>query len=201
MTGIILAGGTGSRMGGKDKALLLFSGETFLRRKIRLLSAFCESLLVVAAAAAAGAAFENLDVPVIRDEAPGIHCIGPLMGLYTGLKHSETDINFVTTVDSPFISGELAAKLRQQAAGFDVFIPMWTGYPEPLFGVYRKTCLPAIERVLSENRRRIVSFYPHITVGYLPEEEVRRFDPQGLSFINVNTEEEYRSLTEKNGPA
>lgn len=194
MTGIILAGGNGARMGGRDKARLKLEGETFLARKIRLLKPYCESILVVAAAQ--NAYYRECDdtpgVRVICDEAPGI---GPLMGLYSGLKHSESELNFVATVDSPHLSPALLERLTSGAPGLDVHIPLWRGFPEPLFGVYRKTCLPAIEKVLSEKQRRIVSFYRHVSVGYLSEEEVRRLDPEGLSFVNVNTDEEYRGIS------
>ena len=76
MTGIILAGGAGLRMGGKDKALLICGGETFLEHKIRLLSSFCETLLTVAAP---GIDYKTPSgVRVVWDESSGI---GPLMGL------------------------------------------------------------------------------------------------------------------------
>ena len=188
MTGIILAGGSGTRMERKDKALLTLNGKTFIQRKSHLLGSVCRSIIIVSAQ---GTDYPGIPARIVHDEKPGY---GPLMGLYTGLKASTDEINLITTVDSPFFCSGLAEYLFRHIGSFDAVVPKWNGFIEPLFAVYRKTCIPYIFR--QYERRKIVSFYPFITISFIPESRIRSFDPEGLSFININTMEEYNRINE-----
>jgi len=190
MTAVILAGGQARRMGGVPKAFLTFKGETFIQRKIRLLSAtdLIEEIIIVVSHPRE---FENLPAVIIKDEIPGK---GPLMGLYSGLKASSSEINFITTVDSPFCSLELVRYLAENLGSNDVHVPMWRGYVEPLFGVYTRKCLPGIEENLE--KRKVVSFYPEVEVKYTEASKVAEYDPGGASFLNINTWEDYSALAE-----
>ena len=187
MTCIILAGGAGVRMGGVDKAFLSLKGEDFVERKIRQLGPLFDEVLVVVRETG-----PYLDLParIAADRVPGQ---GPLMGLYTGLLESSSDINFVTTVDSPFVSLPLVSMLLEGIGDYDAHVPRRGAYTEPLFAVYRKSCIPHIEKNLS--RRRVISFYPSIDVKYAEEEQIRLHDPEYRSFININSKEEYRSIS------
>lgn len=174
-------------MAGRSKPLLTLQGETFLLRKIRLLSNMCGTLMVVAAP---GASFQHPDVRVVYDEVPGM---GPLMGILTGLRQSRTDVNFITAVDNPFPNLLLAQYLLENVEPFDAFLPRWNGFIEPLFGAYKKSCIPAIEHTIGGSRH-IHTIYPYISVGFAPACCVQALDPEGSSFININTETEYDSL-------
>ena len=131
----------------------------------------------------------SLPVRAVTDEIPGQ---GPLMGLFTGLKHSLSELNFVTTVDSPYVSTPLVSWLLENIGDFDAHVPRRGRFTEPLFAVYRKTCLSAIEKALPE--KRIISFYSRIRVKYTEEERIRDFDPEFLSFININSRTDYEKL-------
>jgi len=66
-----------------------------------------------------------------------------------------------------------------------------------LHGAYRRTCLPAIEEAIRAGQRRVVSFFDYVTVRYVTSEEVRMFDPELLSFSNVNTPEEWEAMAQR----
>lgn len=196
----ILAGGRGSRIGNKDKAQLIYGDETFLQRKIRLLSPFFSEIFISAPSdpstpawdcdiSALGASQNSLKV--VKDEAEGF---GPLMGLAALLKNSSKELICITTIDAPFIIPELMNYLISEIGDADAHVPSWNGFPEPLFAVYRSSCLPAVQKSIAAHQRRIISFYKHITVKYASEQIVRRFDPKGCSFININTMEDYERV-------
>jgi len=71
--------------------------------------------------------------------------------------------------------------------GQDVVIPRVGGLTEPLHAIYSKRCLRPIERVLAAGGLKIVSFFPEVRVRYVEEQEISLFDPQCLSFFNINT--------------
>ncbi len=195
VSAIILAGGSGSRMGGISKSNLTLGNETFINRNIRSMEKIvCEIVISVVGSNLPDLTDytgRNIPVHVVVDESKG-H--GPLMGILSALKASKFEINFITTVDSPFVSISFAKYLIQGLGKKDAHVPIWNGYPEPLFAVYRKSCIPFIQESLQENKRKIVSFYDKIAVKYADSEVVKKYDEKGLSFININTQEEYRKL-------
>ncbi len=186
MTCIILSGGKSRRAGGRDKAFLTIDGESFIERKIRQLSPLFKELIITVRDKNL---YRNLPASIVEDPIPGQ---GPLMGLYSGLKKSRSDINFVTTVDSPFMNPALIGWLMDEIGDYEAHVPRHGNYTEPLFAVYRKSCIPFIERTLSHGR--VISFYPYIRVKYAEEEIIRGLDPEFRSFMNINSLEEYQHL-------
>jgi len=170
---IILAGGKAARLDGKNKALLKISNQTFIEHEIEVLKPFFSRVLVIT-----------------KDEKPGL---GPLMGLYTGLKESRARYNFVMGCDAPLIQPALVKYLKSQAKGFDAVVPRWEGRPQPLCAVYSRRCVGFIEKALG-GKGSVRSFYKYAKVKYIPKKEILKHDPEGLSFFNVNTETDYKNL-------
>jgi molybdopterin-guanine dinucleotide biosynthesis protein A len=77
------------------------------------------------------------------------------------------------------------------ADGYDVVVPEWEGRLNPLQAIYRVRVLPLLEEQLAAGRRRPVDLYERVAVRTLSEEEIRVVDPEGLTFLNMNTPEEY----------
>ncbi len=95
----------------------------------------------------------------------------------------------------PLISVPLLHYLRGLSTDdWDVVMPCWQGREEPLHAFYRRTCIPAVERLLDRGGRRFVDFLPEVRVRYVAQEEIERFDPEGRSFWNVNSEEDLARL-------
>jgi molybdopterin-guanine dinucleotide biosynthesis protein A len=190
MNAIILSGGKGSRLGGKEKAFLKLGSDTFIGRKIKILKPFFEEIIVVTNNPKL---YAGLKVKIVKDEKESV---GPLMGLYCGLKGSSADLNFVTTPDTPFLKPEIIRYLIKNVDDYDAIVPRWDGMAEPLCAVYSKKCIPYIKKAMSGNRR-INSFYEFSKVKFIPECELKKIDPQGISFFNVNTPSDYREARGK----
>lgn len=189
ITAVILAGGQSRRLG-RDKAVEPFAGEPLIRRVIRRASeAVATQHVVVVVADPARAAALPLDdshqtaVDVFPD-------CGSLGGIYTGLNASSTEWVLVTACDMPFLSAPLLADLAGLRDGVDAVVPVVDGRPEPTHALYSRRCLPAIESRLRAGQLKISGFFDDVAVRYVPESDIRRFDPDLLSFFNINRPED-----------
>lgn len=133
-------------MNGTRKAFLRLGDETFLERVIRVLGPLVDSFLIVANEPDRYAGF---GAQVVRDEREGV---GPLMGIYSGLKASASEMNFVTAADTPLLAAAFVRYLLQAGEGCDACVPRWRAELQPLCAVYSRRCLPAIESVLDRER-------------------------------------------------
>jgi molybdopterin-guanine dinucleotide biosynthesis protein A len=183
---VILAGGKSSRLG-RDKSFLLMEGQPLVARLVQKLSVLSDDLIIVTNDATG---YEKLALParLVPDLRPGV---GSLMGIYSGLTVARHPQALTVACDMPFLSLPLLRYMLSQADGVDVVIPRLGGLLEPLHAIYNKSCLAAMDRLLAQNRRQIIAFFPEVDVRYVEEEEVDRFDPHHLSFVNVNTLEDW----------
>ena len=120
ITGWVLAGGQSSRMGGVDKGLLTFQGQTLVQRAIERLQPQVHSVMVNANRHASQYALHG--TPVIADSEHGFK--GPLAGFLTGLQHCPTDWLVTVPCDSPFFPWDLVNQLATAAAQSHALIAM-----------------------------------------------------------------------------
>jgi molybdopterin-guanine dinucleotide biosynthesis protein A len=120
ITGCILAGGRASRMGGVDKGLLIFKGQTLVQRSIERLQPQVNSVMVNANRHATQ--YAEFGVPVIADADHGFK--GPLAGFLSGLQHCDTEWLVTVPCDSPFFPLDLVEKLAAAAAQSKALIAM-----------------------------------------------------------------------------
>lgn len=180
-TAIIMAGG-GSRRMGTDKSMLLIEGRPIIERTCRQLAACFEQVLISANKADK---FAFLGFEVVPDKVPEQ---GPLMGIASALEASVNEINFVVACDIPEIETSYVRRILSEAAGSDADIIVPTtgnGRYEPLFAVYRKSALEAINKVLSSGGRKISDVFDLC--------KVRNVD-LGASLVNLNTMAEYEAF-------
>ncbi len=182
---LVLAGGRGSRMGGVEKALLLFRGETLLHRLDRELKTFPERFLSTNhPALAQGTGF----LPV-ADRVPGR---GPLEGLAAALSQCSGEGLLVVPCDMPFFTAALGGYLLSFA---DQGWPAWICSAEdglhPLCGVYRKSCLPALQGCLDRGQFR-VRLALEEAGGRVVDFSSSPFPQE--TFININTPEDLAAL-------
>lgn len=178
--GIILAGGRSSRFK-ENKALVKVASQRLIDRIVGVLSTVFPSLILVTNSPLD---FKGVRAEIVTDIIPGR---GPLSGIHSGLIASPYDLNFVVACDMPFINARLVKYLIERAnPSFDAVVPVVRGYPEPLAAVYRRSCLPCIERFLLAERYKVTDFYHHIKVAYVKEEELASLiEPN--TFFNINT--------------
>jgi len=110
----------------------------------------------------------------------------------TGLQSASHDLSIAVGCAMPLLCVPLLRHLCELAEGYDVVMPTREGQPQPLHAVYRRSCVEAIESELRTGSLRMISFLGAIRVRYVGEEEWTRYDGEGLSFFNVNTEEDLR---------
>lgn len=183
-TAALLAGGASRRMG-RDKAALPWRGEPlgiFVAR--RLEGWFAETLV----SSDRPGVFAGARWRTVPDRFPGG---GALAGLHGALSAAARPWIFLTACDMPFVREALVRGMWDLREGFDVVVPLCGGLPEPLCAFYAKECLAAAAGALEQGRRRVVSFFEAVRVRRVPEEGWRPFDPEGASFANLNTPEEY----------
>lgn len=185
VTGLILAGGRGSRMGSVDKGLQAFRGKPMARHAIDRLSPQVGSLMINAN--------QNLDIykdfgsPVYSDEIQGF--AGPLAGLQTGLVHCKTPFLVTVPCDSPFFPLDLVSRLGVAllAQNADLAVAV-TGDGEeeqahPVFSLVRTSLLPHLSEFLQSGQRKIDKWYASLKVApvHFAQEE---------AFSNINTADE-----------
>ncbi len=186
---IILAGGRSKRLG-RDKSLVSIGGEPLILRVAERIGEVASEVLVVTAADHPLPILEGQErVKVVIDIFPDKGALG---GLYTGLRTAVNLNSVVVACDMPFLNVDLLKHMVESCKGFDVVVPRFDGYFEPLHAVYSKSCLPAIESMLDKGVLKILSFFPLVKVRCMGEAEIDRYDPRRLSFFNINTEEDVR---------
>jgi len=184
---IILAGGKSIRLG-HDKVIERLGNTTLLEKVVSRVDSFSQKIVIVTAE---GKAFSQLagnpKVKTVSDIFPGR---GSLGGIYTGLVESDSFHNLVIAADMPFLNRELLAYMIGIADGFDYVIPRIGSFYEPLHAIYSKNCISPIETMINRDRRVIIELFDYVKVKYVESEEIDRFDPEHLSFFNINTKKD-----------
>lgn len=187
ISSVILAGGKSLRLG-HDKITEKVGNVTLLEKAISRIDSLSKDIVIVTAEERSFKEFaDNNKVKTVADIFPGR---GSLGGIYTGLKKSETFYNLVIAADMPFLNGELLAYMTEVAEGFDFVIPKIGTFFEPLHAIYSKNCVTPIETMIRKTRRVIIELFDFVKVRYVEAEEIDRFDPEHLSFFNINTVED-----------
>jgi len=193
--GIILAGGYSKRMG-QDKALLPCPNNqqiSFVEQLATLLLSVCSEVILVTrdvSQATDYARYMSSLVHIVTDKTSDI---GPLMGLYSGLCAMRSSHALVTAVDTPFLQSSIISFLLSHPLNEQLVIPIVNNLPQVLLAVYPVTILPAIEERLQAGRRDPRALLQVTKVHFIEEEQLHAVDPQLLSFININTPEEFAS--------
>ena len=184
---IVLAGGQSTRLG-RNKLAEIIGGKTLLQRVVDALSLLNSEIIIVAPRPNSLPEIVcNSPSRLIRDIHPGK---GTLSGIYTGLAFSHSLYNLVVAADMPFLNVNLVQYMLDIAAGVDLVAYREGDRFEPLHAVYSRNCMTGLEVLLKRSPLRIIEILPFVKIRYLALEEIRRFDPQHLSFFNINTEED-----------
>ncbi|MGZ5846620.1 MAG: molybdenum cofactor guanylyltransferase MobA [Ramlibacter sp.] len=197
ITGLILAGGRGARMGGVDKGLQKFRGLPLALHTLMRLQPQVAEVLVNANRNLA--AYESLGVPVWPDALPDF--AGPLAGFLTGLERCETSWLATVPCDTPLFPLDLVERLAQAAAEADAEIAMASApeedgqlRPQPVFCLLRRELLESLVRFTHGGGRKIDAWTAQHRTVHVP------FDRPGddpSAFFNANTLGELRALEQR----
>ena len=192
VSAVILAGGLSTRMG-RDKASEMLLGRSLLQRVIDRVAGLATDLILVSAA---GQALPDVSAPVpVRIVEDEYARIGPLGGICSGLSGLTSRYAVTVACDMPLLQPPLLAELLLQAPNHDAVVPL-NGPPEPLCAVYSVDCLSVIRDRIEAGEYKLTGFLDAVDVLYIEPETWRRFDPEGLSFLNVNSEQDLRRAEE-----
>lgn len=190
VAGILLAGGQSRRMG-SNKALLPLPGaerQTFVEHLSAMLATFCSEVILVARDAEQAAAYTCAHGRILTDAIPDV---GPLMGLYSGLRAITASHALVIAVDMPFVQPAVVRFLLVQPLDDALLVPVVASFPQVLFAVYPRSLLATIEERLQAGRRDPRSLLAVAKVRMIDEAQLRAVDPQLRSFVNINTPDEF----------
>lgn len=171
---------------GRNKLFEVIEGQNLLQRAVNHLSEVSQQIIVVSTERRSLPSFTSpTEIQIVTDIYANKSVLG---GLYTGLKHSGSCHSLVIACDMPFLSIPLLRYLISLAPGFDVVVPRLGGLLEPLHAVYSKNCLSPIEEALRQGELKVTAFFPGVKMRYVDGAEMEQFDPQHLSFFNINSE-------------
>ena len=142
ITGIILCGGKSSRMK-TNKALLKLGNKTIIEI---ILDEMKKVLSDVVLSANECDDFAFLNIPIVKDIRLNR---GPLSGIYSALKNSESSKNFVVTCDLPLIDSRLIEYISKVESDKKIIIPTINGIPQRLFGIYNKSVIEKIDVIFN----------------------------------------------------
>src|SRR3954464_4017097 len=182
-SGAVLAGGANARFGGAPKGLSVIDGRRVVEGVLEALTGVSDECFIITNDAAIRRALGN--VAAHGDDRPER---GSLVGLHSALTHCRTAA-VVVAWDMPFVSAALLAELRAlgERAGAAA-IPVGPSGPEPLCAYYPRATLGAVERQLERGDLRLSHLVSTLTSAVLvPYEDVARFGPPELLFMNLNT--------------
>ena len=179
---MILAGGLNRRFEGRPKAQLEVGGRRIIERVLAVFGEIFQDILLVT-----NDPEHHLewDLTIVTDIYP---MRSSLTGLHAGLFYTRTPYAFISACDAPFLKPSLVrAMLERIRPTVDIVFPLTQKGREPLSAVYDRRCLEPIERQLARGDLKIDRFFRKMRVSPVPEAQLRRIDPDLISFFNVNT--------------
>ncbi len=184
---VILAGGRSRRMG-SNKALLDFGGRPMISVMIERVRPLTDRIII---SSNDESIYRFLNIPVVPDLFP--EC-GPLGGFHAAMLSTACSLYLMLACDLPNLRASMLSKLVALVDGFDAAIPRTgEGFFHPLCAVYRRTCLPSIEKALQQGSTKVIETFLNDTL------KVRWVGPEEGTFqesdlANINTPEDLRRL-------
>lgn len=148
ITGIILAGGKSSRMG-TNKSLLKLNGKTVIERVVDLMNSIFRKVIIITNTLEV---YDFINLPKYKD----IYSYkGPLAGIHSGLKYSNTDKNFIISCDIPLMNKKMIEYIVDYKTEKPITICKANGFIQQLAGIYSKSVLPLVENSLNASEEEL----------------------------------------------
>ena len=182
ITGVVLAGGLGRRMGRVDKGLQRLQGRPMVRWVVDRLAPQVDQLLINANQH--HDQYAEFGYPVIADRVPDFS--GPLAGLHVALSVAEHERVVTVPCDSPFLPTDLVFRLEAALTAADAQLAVARTFEQvhPVFCLCRRDVLPHLTDFLAAGERQFHRWYAALKVVEVP------FDDEAEAFANINTPED-----------
>lgn len=186
ITGIVLAGGMGRRMGGVDKGLLRFHGKPLVAHVLDRLRPQVDAMLINANRELE--TYRSFGCSVVPDSIPGY--AGPLAGLHCGMSAADTPLVVTVPCDAPLLPADLVTRqleaFRKHRA--DVVVARTGDQLHPVFCLCPTALLPQLTRFLQEGGRKVETWCASLKLVEVS------FDDESQAFANINTPEQLACL-------
>jgi len=183
---VIQAGGQSSRMG-EDKGLVELCGKPMIQNIIDRLSPHADEMIITTNRPGI---YKQFGIQMFEDIYKDY---GALAGLHTALSSARNEMVFVIECDLQFVNTSLFKFMKNmfEAKPVDLVIPRTEKGYEPFYAFYkRNNCLPLITDAIESGKRRLISWFENAMVHPIYEDQLREFDPNLNSFVNINTPED-----------
>ncbi len=192
MNAYILAGGKGRRVS-ICKSFIKIGNKNLIDIVIEKLSLVFRDNIYIVIKEEQRESFRNYKNLVIEHAKES----SSLLGIYTALSHTKEEWNFIIGTDMPGVTTELIREMSKYKEGYDIVVPFVNGYTEPLFAFYNRRVLPYVALKVKEGKLKIQKLFEKTKVLYIKEDIIKRFDPELISFININTWDDYKKAKER----
>lgn len=194
ITGLVLAGGRGTRMGGADKGLQLLRGEPLALHVARRLAPQVDAMLISAnrnldTYAMLGSPFDAQVVPDESDDFPG-----PLAGILAGLRVAQTELVVSVPCDAPYLPFDLVERLEQALDRAQTDIATARTHEaggqrrrHPVFALVRTALASELAASLALGERKVRAWYAR-------HKQIEVEFDNGLAFYNANSLQELAAL-------
>jgi molybdopterin-guanine dinucleotide biosynthesis protein A len=190
-TGVILSGGLATRYGCKEKSLIRIGELRILDRIYDIFSELFEEIILVTNNPLL---FLEWDLMVVTDV---FSIRSSLTGIHAGLFFMTNPYAFIAACDTPFLKKELVETIVGNIEEkVDIVMPETAAGLEPLCAVYSKRCLKLAQRHIEQKKLKIIRAFRKCRIKKIPENVLRRKDPELLSFFNINSPEDLKRAQE-----
>ncbi|GBD97302.1 putative molybdenum cofactor guanylyltransferase [bacterium BMS3Abin06] len=195
----ILAGGENTRMP-VLKAFIEVEGQRLIERNLKIMKQLFSEVFIVTNRPET---YSYLGVPMLGDT---YNTRGPMTGIFTSLLNSSNPWVFISACDMPFVNECLIRYMASGRNNFDAIVPespllskgghrggkkrLRRDYTEPLFAFYSKKLLLSMEKSVISANKSLRDFLSNKRVKYITSGEIRKIDPEAVSFVNLNTPED-----------
>ena len=186
---LILAGGKSKRIG-TSKAFIDLNGKPMLLYVVDKAQEIADEIVVAVEKDSDPSSYVRILPPSILVVNDFMVNVGPLAGILVGMSNLSAEYGVVLPCDVPFVNVDVLKLLFDRASGAEAAIPQWpNGYIEPLHAVYRvESALQATRSALKEGKQRVYEMIRRLRgIVYVDVEEIKRIDPNLLTFFNVNS--------------
>jgi len=186
ITGLMLAGGQGRRMGGTDKGLTMLRGRPMAAWVLERLAPQVGELLINANQNLEQ--YRSLGYPVVSDEIGGF--AGPLAGLHAGMKAAHHPYVLTVPCDSPLLAGDLAQRLFEalDARNSDLAVARTGAQTQPVFALARTALLAHLTHFLERGGRTPYAWFDRLQIVEVD------FNDQQQAFSNINTTDQLKAF-------
>jgi molybdopterin-guanine dinucleotide biosynthesis protein A len=182
ISGVILAGGLGRRMGGVDKGLQNLNGRPMVRWVLARLAPQVDTVLINANQNVSR--YAEFGCEVLPDRIPDF--AGPLAGLHAALAHATSPLVAAVPCDSPFLPADLVRRLYEalDAENAELAVARTGDEVHRAFCLARRELLPRLDAFLASGERKVGLWHASLNVAEVA------FDDEADGFHNINSREE-----------